>query len=267
MKRLLFVTIISFFILAGCNSSNTGDKNEKQATKPEIAKQTEQKMQNEEQPAATNQTQQNLQEPNQAETTKRKGTKVLIITPFGDMTALLYDETPQHRDNFLKLARSGFYDGTLFHRVIRGFMIQGGDPDSRDAAPGQRLGMGGPGYTIPAEFNPEFIHKKGALAAARTGGPSNPEKRSSGSQFYIVQGQKQNAAELNRIASKTGAFYTGDQIQLYQDIGGTPSLDNDYTVFGEVIEGLEVIDMIASVRTAPGDRPLEDVSMRIKVLD
>jgi len=183
------------------------------------------------------------------------------------MTILLYDETPKHRDNFIKLVKDGFYNGTLFHRVIRDFMIQGGDPESKGAAPKQRLGTGGPGYTIEAEFRPEFIHKKGALSAARQGDQVNPEKRSSGSQFYIVQGKKATADELNRISSQTGAFYTADQIKTYQQIGGTPFLDNQYTVFGEVIEGLDVIDKIAAVKTRPGDRPVEDLEMTMTLIN
>jgi len=192
-----------------------------------------------------------------------KRTKVVIETEYGNMTAVLYDETPQHRDNFVKLANEGFYDDLLFHRIIKGFMIQGGDPDSKGAAPGQRLGMGGPGYTVPAEFVDQHIHLKGALSAARTGGPSNPEKKSSGSQFYIVQGNPVQEDMLNgSFASKN---YTDEQKQAYQEVGGTPQLDRDYTVFGMVIEGLDVIDKIAAVQTAPGDRPVEDVKMKIRV--
>jgi cyclophilin family peptidyl-prolyl cis-trans isomerase len=250
MKRLLFVTAISLLMHAGCNNASNSEKSENQA---DIKQQKQQ--------AASKQQVNKKNSPQSSD-----GRKVLISTPFGDMTVLLYDKTPQHRDNFLKLAGEGYYNGTLFHRVIKGFMIQGGDPDSRGAAPGQPLGKGGPDYTLPAEFHPELIHKKGALAAARRGGPQNPEKRSSGSQFYIVQGKKYSGTELNRIASRSGAFYTGDQIQTYQEIGGTPSLDNDYTVFGEVIDGIEVIDKIAAVKTAPGDRPVEDVPMQVKIL-
>jgi len=189
--------------------------------------------------------------------------KVIIETEYGNMTAVLYDETPQHRDNFIKLAKEGFYDDLLFHRIIKGFMIQGGDPDSKGAAPGQRLGMGGPGYTIPAEFVDQHIHLKGALAAARTGGPSNPEKASSGSQFYIVEGRPVQAAMLD--GAFAGKNYTDEQKQAYQTIGGTPQLDRDYTVFGMVIEGLDVIDKIVAVQTAPGDRPIQDVKMKVRL--
>lgn len=189
--------------------------------------------------------------------------KIVIETEYGNMTAVLYDETPQHRDNFIKLTKEGFYDDLLFHRVINGFMIQGGDPDSKGAPAGQRLGMGGPGYTVPAEFVDQHIHLKGALAAARTGGPSNPEKKSSGSQFYVVQGRPVPAAQLDSpmFASKN---YTDEQKQAYQKIGGTPQLDRDYTVFGMVIEGLDVIDKIAGVKTS-GERPVQDVKMKVRV--
>lgn len=163
--------------------------------------------------------------------------KFVIHTDYGDMKGVLYNETPQHRDNFVKLVKSGFYDGTLFHRVILGFMIQGGDPDSRNASTGQALGRGGPGYTIPAEFNPKLTHKRGAIAAARLGGPSNPKKASSGSQFYIVEPEK-------------GAHF----------------LDNEYTVFGEITEGFDVITKIASVPKDKADRPLKDIKMNIKIL-
>jgi cyclophilin family peptidyl-prolyl cis-trans isomerase len=194
-------------------------------------------------------------------------TMVIISTAFGDMTVKLYDETPQHRDNFIKLAKEGFYDGLLFHRVIAGFMIQGGDPQSKNAQPGQPLGSGGPGYTIPAEFNPTLIHKKGALSAARLGDQMNPQKASSGSQFYIVQGKTASAQELQNMSMRTGVQYTPEQAAAYAQVGGTPFLDMQYTVFGEVVEGLDVIDKIAAVRTAPGDRPLEDVKFSIKVVE
>lgn len=194
---------------------------------------------------------------------EKKETMVIISTDYGDMKIKLYDETPLHRDNFIKLAKEGFFDGLLFHRVIPQFMIQGGDPTSRDAKPGQQLGAGGPGYTIPAEFNPNFIHKKGALSAARQGDQVNPKRASSGSQFYIVQGRTASAQELQR----GGIQYTPEQIKVYAEQGGTPFLDGQYTVFGEVVEGLDVIDKIAAVRTAPGDRPIEDVKFTVKVVE
>ncbi|MCL2327893.1 MAG: peptidylprolyl isomerase [Bacteroidetes bacterium] len=181
---------------------------------------------------------------------KPKETMLEIHTNHGVMTVKLYDETPLHRDNFVKLASEGFYDSLLFHRVIQGFMIQAGDPNSKNAPAGAQLGVGGPGYTVPAEFNANLIHKKGALAAARLGDAMNPEKASSGSQFYIVQGQK---------SAVSAQKYSETQQEIYKTIGGTPFLDGQYTVFGEVVKGLEIIDKIASVQTQPGDRPVNDV--------
>lgn len=256
---------------------------------------------------------------NATDKAQKKGTVVELKTEFGTMKILLYDDTPQHRDNFLKLVNQGFYDSLLFHRVIKEFMIQGGDPDSKNAPASKQLGAGDVGYTIPAEFvYPKYYHKKGALAAARQGDQVNPEKRSSGCQFYIVQGKKMNDAELQqmekillnkakekrfyeiarekneeikklRIAkdqeglrklnddiiaqlekefeSKASDFKMPDEMkEVYKTIGGTPFLDNDYTVFGEVIEGLEVIDAISAVKTRPGDRPENDIKMSIKVV-
>jgi len=191
---------------------------------------------------------------------------VLLETPMGNMTIRLYDETPEHRDNFVKLVEEGFYEDLLFHRVIQGFMIQGGDPNSKNASPESMLGSGGPNYTIPAEFNRSFIHKKGALAAARTGDQVNPQKRSSGCQFYIVQGSPQGESMLTRIEDQKGFKYTDEQKKIYATIGGTPFLDQDYTVFGEVIEGLDVIDKIAAVQTGRADRPVKNVTMKMKVL-
>jgi len=246
-----------------------------------------------------------------------KETIVELETTMGTMKIKLYDETPEHKKNFLKLIDENYYDGVLFHRVIKNFMIQGGDPDSKTAKKGQTLGSGGPGYTIPAEFNSMFIHKKGALSAARTGGPSNPEMRSSGSQFYVVQGQKYTDEQLNQMEEKAemnklGKFirpfiedpknesikkeieilqkannrqgldsivkvittlikkqhpeikfqkYTKQQRETYKTIGGTPYLDGAYTVYGEVIEGIKIIDKIANVETNKGDRPIEDVKI------
>ncbi|MBK5283839.1 MAG: peptidylprolyl isomerase, partial [Bacteroidia bacterium] len=175
----------------------------------------------------------------------------------------LYDETPLHRDNFLKLVNEHFFDSLLFHRVIKGFMIQGGDPESKHAASGQMLGNGDVGYTIPAEFSPNLIHKKGALCAART---ENPEKRSSGCQFYIVQGKPATDSELDMFDKHRSQPYTFTQRNTYKTIGGTPFLDMGYTVFGEVTEGLDVLDKIAAVATQPGDRPTQDVSMKITLI-
>lgn len=191
---------------------------------------------------------------------------VKISTAHGDIVLKLYNETPQHRDNFLKLAEEGFYDGTLFHRVINGFMIQGGDPDSRDAAPDQMVGSGGPGYQIPAEIVEGLIHGKGALAAARQGDQMNPERKSSGSQFYIVQGKVFTPEELDQMELQMGKNLTPQQRQTYTTIGGTPHLDNAYTVFGEVVEGLEVLDKIAATPTGVADRPVEDIPMTVEVL-
>jgi cyclophilin family peptidyl-prolyl cis-trans isomerase len=247
-----------------------------------------------------------------------KSYHVIVETPFGVMKIALYNETPVHRDNFIKLATEGYFNDTLFHRVIKGFMIQGGDPESRQADPLKVLGKGGPGYTLPAEiFYPKYFHKKGALAAARQPDRVNPEKRSSGSQFYIVCGsvlthelmnnmEKLNlemrqervfnqiaaqynskAAELlkneqheefqklqNELsdlareeAAKTPPFkYSDIEREVYTTLGGSPFLDQEYTVFGEVVEGLEVIDAIQDVIVGANDRPLEDVKMTVTVV-
>ena len=188
---------------------------------------------------------------------------VLIETEYGNMKVLLYDETPIHKENFLKLAKEGFYDDLLFHRVIRGFMIQGGDPTSKDAGPDVGLGGGGPGYLLDAEIGSP--HFKGTLAAARTG-PGNPEKKSSGSQFYIVQGNPLSDNQLNQFEKMKRITYTEAQRNLYKEMGGRPDLDMDYTVFGEVVEGLDVIDKIAEVATGKANRPVKDVKMKIRVL-
>lgn len=244
------------------------------------------------------------------------GTVIVISTDMGVIKLRLYDETPLHRDNIVKLIDGDFYDSLLFHRVIRNFMIQGGDPESRQAEPGARLGSGGPGYTIPAEIRDGLYHKKGALAAARLGDQVNPEKNSSGSQFYIVQGKvwrpgeldtlvlQRNStlqqtifrkhfdaaqAELNQFRQNNDSIgfsiriaglreeadsifqaspkfsLSAEQREIYTTIGGYPSLDGGYTVFGEVIEGLEVIDRIAAVQTDPANRPMKDVKMSIRL--
>ena len=179
------------------------------------------------------------------------------------MIAILYDATPGHRDNFIKLVEEEFYDGIIFHRIINGFMIQGGDPNSKNAKPNAQLGSGGPGYQIPAEFVDSLIHVKGALAAART---NNPKKESSGSQFYIVQGKPLSDGELNMMEARQDARYTKEQREAYRTLGGTPQLDREYTVFGRVIKGLEVIDKIAAVRTGNRDRPVKDVKMKIRAI-
>jgi peptidyl-prolyl cis-trans isomerase B (cyclophilin B) len=241
---------------------------------------------------------------------------VTIKTSYGDMIAILYDETPKHKENFIKLAEEHFFDSTLFHRVIEGFMIQGGDPDSKKAGPGDPLGRGGPGYTVDAEFNPKFFHEKGALSAARLGDAQNPSKASSGSQFYVVQGTKMSEDELKTDLIKLNqamqqffqnpanrpaydsivALYNSGNAKAYQDymialkprvekstgisaaktvapeilqayttVGGAPNLDGEYTVFGKVIKGLDVVDKIAAVPKGPGDRPLEDIRMIVTV--
>ena len=236
---------------------------------------------------------------------------VKIQTSLGDIVVRLYDETPLHRDNFVKLVQEGYYNGTLFHRVIKDFMIQGGDPDSKGAPAGRALGMGGPDYTIEAEIKPGLIHKRGALAAARQGDEVNPERRSSGSQFYIVWGQqykegqmgqlakqmkmqalntvfnqlaterKAQIMELRRNRDRAGLQELQDELealahaevesqqlglselqrQTYTTLGGTPHLDGQYTVFGEVVEGLDVVERIQHAATGRNDRPVEDVAM------
>ena len=188
---------------------------------------------------------------------------VLLQTNYGDIFIRLSDSTPLHRDNFLKLVKTGYYNGILFHRVIKNFMIQAGDPDSRNAKPGEPLGNGGPGYTVPAEFRTSLFHKKGVIAAARD---NNPEKASSGSQFYIVQGKIFTDAGLDSVETYRlkGRKIPPEQREVYKTIGGTPHLDQNYTVFGEVVKGLDVVDKIASVPTSKGadrDRPLEDVKI------
>lgn len=196
--------------------------------------------------------------------TMQKDYLVEITTDFGKMKLKLSNETPQHRDNFVKLASEGFYDSLLFHRIIKGFMIQGGDPQSKNAPSGQALGMGDVGYKVPAEFSPNLYHKKGALCAARDG---NPQKASSGCQFYIVQGKLWNDNELTSIENRTGKKMTDQQKEDYKKLGGYPPLDNDYTVFGEMVEGFDVLDKIAATPTQPGDRPTTDVKMIIKVVE
>jgi cyclophilin family peptidyl-prolyl cis-trans isomerase len=194
-------------------------------------------------------------------TRKDRKKDVLLETNYGDIAVRLSDSTPLHRDNFLKLVKMHYYDSVLFHRVIKNFMIQGGDPNSKHAEPGEPLGNGGPGYRIPAEFRTSLFHKKGVIAAARD---NNPEKASSGSQFYIVQGKIFTDAGLDSVETYrlNGRKIPAEQREIYKTIGGAPHLDQGYTVFGEVVKGLDVVDKIASVATSKGedrDRPLEDV--------
>ncbi len=236
---------------------------------------------------------------------------IKITTTMGDITVRLYDETPLHRDNFVKLASEGYYDNVLFHRVIENFMIQGGDPDSKNAPAGKQLGMGGPDYTIKAEIKPNLFHKRGALFAARMGDEVNPNRESSGSQFYIVWGDvykasqlkqmekqmkqnqvtitfndlvtyhKEEIMEMRRNRDRAGlqdmqerlmkeaqdickanpVGLSEEQMEAYTTIGGTPHLDGQYTVFGEVTEGLDVVEKIQSVKTQRGDRPCEDIKI------
>lgn len=209
----------------------------------------------------------NDQDSAQAQESEQDRQKVLISTTKGDIVIELFDETPLHRDNFIKLVQDGFYDGTLFHRVINDFMIQGGDPDSKDAQPGEQLGMGGPGYTLPAEFVEGKYHVKGAVAAARQSDQVNPEKESSGSQFYIVQGRVFNHDELEMLQQRMQKDLTTEQIRLYTTIGGTPHLDGEYTVFGRVVEGLEIVDVIAGTETDRASRPIEDISVKMQIVE
>jgi cyclophilin family peptidyl-prolyl cis-trans isomerase len=199
---------------------------------------------------------------NQALTAQsKKDYLVTITTPWGEMHAILYDQTPQHKANFLKLVDDKFYDNLLFHRIINLFMIQGGDPESRTAKQGMMLGNGENGYKVPAEITPELFHKKGALAAARD---NNPTKASSGCQFYVVQGQVWNDMMLQQqMARSPKRVFTDSQKQVYQTIGGTPHLDGNYTVFGQVVDNLWVIDSVATQKRDGNNRPLKDIPMKI----
>ena len=276
MKKNLFLSIMMVVLtLMSCSASNATDK-----------------------PSSTNK--------------DNKMTRVELETTYGNIVVELYNETPQHRDNFIKLVKEGYYDGVLFHRVIKDFMIQTGDGNSKTAGPNTTLGDGDPGYTIPAEFvYPKYFHKRGALAAARTGDQVNPERRSSGSQFYIVTGKiyssdglkemvdnmvnmrkqnifrrlvMENNAKINELqlaqdnaglhelqnqliqqtedeAAKDPVFMTDEQLDAYTSIGGTPHLDGQYTVFGEVIQGMDVVDKIQNTTTGHADRPTTDIKI------
>ena len=197
-----------------------------------------------------------------AQNRKKKDYLVSLTTPFGTMQLVLYDQTPKHKENFIKLVNQKVYDSLLFHRIIPLFMIQGGDPKSRKAEPDQPLGNGDVGYTIPAEFVPTLFHKKGALAAARD---NNPQKASSGCQFYIVQGRVWDdeglQKQLTRIETLKGHMPTDEQKQVYKTLGGAPHLDGNYTVFGEVISGLAVVDSVVKQPRNELDRPLKDIRM------
>jgi cyclophilin family peptidyl-prolyl cis-trans isomerase len=192
---------------------------------------------------------------------KKEDTLVIVETEYGAIKMKLYDSTPKHRDNFIKLIKEGYYNDLLFHRVIKNFVIQGGDPDSKNATPEALLGNGGPDYTIPAEIG--ALHYRGALAAARKGDSENPEKASSGSQFYIVQGGLLKEDDIKL----TGNTYTQEQINQYLKVGGTPDLDGKYTVFGEFVEGMEVVDSIANTQIGVASRPLKDIKMKIKIVE
>lgn len=185
--------------------------------------------------------------------------RVQLVTSQGTIEIILYDETPKHKANFLKLVQEGFYDSLLFHRVIPKFMIQGGDPQSKNARRTRLLGNGGPGYDLAPEITNKRIHKKGALAAARQPDDVNPNKRSNGSQFYIVQGSQYPRKYLSKFEKKRGEKYTEEQMIAYETLGGTPHLDGEYTVFGEVIKGLDVVERIANVQRNRADRPLQDI--------
>ncbi|CAG4989691.1 hypothetical protein DYBT9275_00346 [Dyadobacter sp. CECT 9275] len=192
----------------------------------------------------------------------RKDEVVIIKTEQGTMRFILFDETPKHKANFIKLAKDKFYDGLLFHRIIDDFMIQGGDPTSRDAKPDQKVGMGDNGYKIPAEFSPNLFHQKGALAAARD---NNPAKESSGCQFYIVQGRKWSKIDLAKQAARAARKLTDEQMKVYETIGGTPHLDGSYTVFGQIIDGMAVVDKISSMPKDERDRPEKNIPMKVSV--
>ena len=199
---------------------------------------------------------------------KLPGARIQLATDSGTIVLRLYDQTPLHRDNFIKLVKQHYFDSLLFHRVITNFMIQGGDPDSKNALPRVQLGNGGPGYTIPAEFDSTLFHKKGVLAAARAGDNTNPKKASSGSQFYIVQGKKFTDAGLDSVETfrLKGRKIPLAHREVYKTTGGSPHLDMNYTVFGEVESGLEVVDKIASAARDSNNRPLTDIRMKMKLL-
>jgi len=193
-------------------------------------------------------------------------TNIIIKTDSGEIKILLYSETPLHKENFLKLIEDGYYDGMIFHRLIKNFMIQGGDPNSKNAVKGEMLGQGGPGYTIPSEINPKYYHKKGALAAARKGDQVNPSRSSSGSQFYIIQGSVFTKEQLKFMEeSHKHASFTPKEIEDYTQSGGSPHLDGAYTVFGEVTEGLSVLEGLMKSPVDAYDRPINDIHFTITI--
>jgi cyclophilin family peptidyl-prolyl cis-trans isomerase len=194
-----------------------------------------------------------------------KNRYVRIKTSYGQCIIRLYNETPKQRDNFIKLTKKGYFNGTLFHRVIQNFMVQGGDPDSKNAKPAVMLGNGGPGYTVDAEFSDTLFHKRGVLAAARD---ENPKKASSGSQFYIVEGKRYTDQEMDMLGKTRlkGHKIPAWQREWYKSVGGTPQLDHNYTVYGEVVMGIDMVDRIAAVAKDANDRPLKDVPMTVELL-
>lgn len=200
-----------------------------------------------------------------------KRLRVEIRSTAGTLVVELFNETPKHRDNFIKLVKEGAYDSLLFHRVIPAFMVQGGDPESKRAEAGVALGNGSPGYTLPAEIVPGLFHRRGALAAARQPDPVNPERNSNGSQFYIVHGKTFQPRELDLLAQRsvrmgTPVTYTPEQQAIYASEGGAPHLDGAYTVFGQLVEGFEVLDAIAAQPCDPNDRPLSDIRSFMRIL-
>lgn len=198
--------------------------------------------------------------------TETKQIRVLLTTDYGTMVLKLYNGTPLHRDNFVKLVKQHFFDSLLFHRVDKGFMIQGGDPESRHAKQGQQLGEGSLNYTIPAEFDTAFFHKKGALAAARESDAANPKKASSSTQFYIVDGKQFTDAEMDNMEGKLKIKIPENHRRIYRTLGGAPFLDMNYTVFGEVTSGFDVIEKIASAAKDENDRPLQNIRMKITMV-
>jgi len=193
---------------------------------------------------------------------------VLIKTTMGDIKITLYEETPLHAENFVKLVKEGFYNDQFFHRVINHFMVQAGDPNTKTAQPGEQVGFGGPDYTVPAEFNAQLYHKKGAIAAARQGDNVNPDRASSGSQFYFVHGSVLTEDQLKQLEVQDMHIpFSEEQIKAYTTLGGTPHLDYAYTVFGEVVEGLDIVDKIAAVQTDARDRPVEDIKFTMEIID